>query len=353
MVGPFTVLAPTNESFEKLDPDLLQMLLQPENKAYLQEVLLYHILPGYFPSEELQAGAYETLLFGLNVEVAVDPIMFNVAGLVRPDTTACNGVIHLIDDVLIPPEPDFCDDFVFGRRRNLQDGGEACMANVLETAREDSDLSTVISLIEAADLTDVFDCAGPFTALLPENQAFESLDPAFLEILVDPANLDDLRELLLYHILPGATLSTEFTAGTTETLLVGETLDVGVSPLTFDEANVITSDIVGCNGYINKIETVLTPFPPPVPMPTEPPVIAPTPADICAQFTFERRIRILQDGGEECQDNVFEIAQADPNLQFVVSLLEIAGLEPVFGCAGAYSVCLDFKLLTLSLHSFS
>lgn len=143
--------------------------------------------------------------------------------------------------MLIPPEQDFCDAFTFDERRRLQDGGEDCDPNILETARDDPDFSTVVSLIEAAgeDLVNVFNCPGPFTANLPQNEAFDALDPAYLQSLLDPANIDDLQDLLLYHVLPGATLSTEFTAGPTETLLPGETVDVGVSPLTFDDADIV------------------------------------------------------------------------------------------------------------------
>lgn len=76
--------APTNEAFENIDPDLLDVLLQPENQEFLQEILLYHLLPGYQPSDELQEGPYETLLFGFDVNVSVDPIGFDDASVIRP-----------------------------------------------------------------------------------------------------------------------------------------------------------------------------------------------------------------------------------------------------------------------------
>jgi len=80
------VAAPTNEAFENLDPNLLDVLLQPENQEFLQEILLFHILPGYLPSAELQEGPYETLLLGFDVEVSLDPIRFNDANVIRPGT---------------------------------------------------------------------------------------------------------------------------------------------------------------------------------------------------------------------------------------------------------------------------
>lgn len=100
--GPFTVLAPSNEAIDALDKDLLDELLLPENREQLQEFLLYHILPGYQPSTELTAGPTDSLLSGEQVTVAVDPISFNGAEVVEADIMGCNGVIHVIDDVLIP-----------------------------------------------------------------------------------------------------------------------------------------------------------------------------------------------------------------------------------------------------------
>jgi len=233
------VLAPTNDSFENLDPKLLEMLLQPENQELLQEFLLYHILPGYFPSDELQEGPIESLLFGNSVEVGLDPIRFDDANVVRPDTESCNGIIHIISDVLLPEGPDICDAFTF------EGSGENSTMTFIEVARQDPDFSIVVDLIELTDLEEVFDCPGPFTALLPTNSAFEALDPEYLAFLRDPANQDESEELLLYHILPGFTPSDNFSVGPTDTLLLGETVEVGVSPLTFDGADVITPGTCG------------------------------------------------------------------------------------------------------------
>lgn len=156
----------------------------------------------------------------------------------------------------------FCSIYDFDNRRRLQDGGEDCDPNVLETARQNPDLSTVVMLIEAADLADIFDCAGPFTALLPNNAAFDNLDPDYVAFLLRPENQNELQDLLLYHILPRATMTTEFSAGATETLLQGQRVDVGVSPIMFDDSSVVTADIPACNGFIDIIDEVLMPFPP-------------------------------------------------------------------------------------------
>ena len=101
---------------------------------------------------------------------------------------------------------------------------------------------------------------GPFTALLPTDAAFADLDQGLLDELMLPENIETLRNLLLYHILPGATRTTEFTAGPTDTLFTGNQVEVSLNPLLFDSADVVTPDIVACNGYIDVIDTVLDPF---------------------------------------------------------------------------------------------
>jgi uncharacterized surface protein with fasciclin (FAS1) repeats len=102
--------------------------------------------------------------------------------------------------------------------------------------------------------------AGAFTALLPTNAAFDALDPVFLNELLLPENMETLQNFLLYHILPGATLTSEFTAGPTDTLFTGNQVEVGLDPIQFNYANVVTPDIVTCNGYIDIIDSVLNPF---------------------------------------------------------------------------------------------
>lgn len=86
------------------------------------------------------------------------------------------------------------------------------------------------------------------------------MDPEYIQELLLPENIEDLQNLLLYHILPGATLTTEFTAGPTDTLFPENQIEVGLDPTQFDNADVLTPNIVACNGYIDVIDTVLDPF---------------------------------------------------------------------------------------------
>merc|ERR1712232_632727 len=99
--GPFTVFAPTNDAFAKLPADAVAYLTAPENKEALQKVLTYHVVSGKVMSTDLSAGAVGTVE-GQSVSVSLNPVMINKANVATADVEASNGVIHVIDSVLIP-----------------------------------------------------------------------------------------------------------------------------------------------------------------------------------------------------------------------------------------------------------
>lgn len=107
--GPFTVFAPTDEAFAALPDGTLEMLLLPENQAQLQAILLYHVVPGQVMSSDLKGTVNAETLQGATVEI-VSPdgwkqrVTVNGAKVVSADVAASNGVIHVIDAVLLPPE---------------------------------------------------------------------------------------------------------------------------------------------------------------------------------------------------------------------------------------------------------
>ena len=98
--GPLTVLAPSNQSFEK-NPDLLQSLFNPRNSALVRDMLLHHFIPDYLLERDFSAGPIDSLL-GAPIEVQKNPLMFDQAGVLEADLTTCNAVVHIIDDPLIP-----------------------------------------------------------------------------------------------------------------------------------------------------------------------------------------------------------------------------------------------------------
>ena len=104
--GPFTVLAPSDAAFAKLPQDAVQDLLKPENKEVLVKILTYHVVPGRVLSTDLESGEVKSVEGG-PISVKVDPasgVQVNDATVVQPDVKASNGVIHVIDNVILPPD---------------------------------------------------------------------------------------------------------------------------------------------------------------------------------------------------------------------------------------------------------
>jgi uncharacterized surface protein with fasciclin (FAS1) repeats len=105
--GPYTVFAPTDEAFAALPEGTVEELLRPENRDKLVQVLTYHVVPGEVTSTQLSSGEVETVE-GTPVTVTVDGevVTVNDATVTQPDITASNGVIHVVDQVILPPDMD-------------------------------------------------------------------------------------------------------------------------------------------------------------------------------------------------------------------------------------------------------
>jgi uncharacterized surface protein with fasciclin (FAS1) repeats len=105
--GPYTVFAPTNEAFEALPEGTLDQLLQPENQEVLTQILAYHVLPQAVPAADVATGEVETAAgapLSITVDDASGTVMVNEAMVIQTDVEASNGVIHAIDQVLLPPD---------------------------------------------------------------------------------------------------------------------------------------------------------------------------------------------------------------------------------------------------------
>ncbi|HEX6228964.1 MAG TPA: fasciclin domain-containing protein, partial [Solirubrobacterales bacterium] len=104
--GPYTVFAPTNAAFEALGQRTLNTLLKPANKEELAEILTYHVVPGELTASELSDGQMLKTVQGgsLMVKVADGNVTVNGATVAMPDVEASNGVVHVIDEVLTPPQ---------------------------------------------------------------------------------------------------------------------------------------------------------------------------------------------------------------------------------------------------------
>jgi uncharacterized surface protein with fasciclin (FAS1) repeats len=111
--GPFTVFAPTNDAFDKVPAKVLTALLEPANQDKLQQLLKYHVVSGAVTSGDLKNGEEVATLEGSDVAVKIETgddgkttVMINDATVVSPDVMASNGVVHVIDAVLIPSALD-------------------------------------------------------------------------------------------------------------------------------------------------------------------------------------------------------------------------------------------------------
>jgi len=103
--GPFTVFAPTNEAFAKLPAGTVENLLKPENKAQLVKILTYHVVPGKVMSKDLKNGQMAKTVEGSSIKVTLmnGKVMINNANVTAADIVADNGVVHVIDTVIMPP----------------------------------------------------------------------------------------------------------------------------------------------------------------------------------------------------------------------------------------------------------
>jgi uncharacterized surface protein with fasciclin (FAS1) repeats len=103
--GPYTVFAPTNDAFAALPAGTVDHLLKPENKAQLVSVLTYHVVPGIVKSTDLSDGQMATTVQGSDIAVKINKngVMINQAKVTTADIMASNGVVHVIDQVILPP----------------------------------------------------------------------------------------------------------------------------------------------------------------------------------------------------------------------------------------------------------
>jgi len=239
--GPFTVFAPTDAAFSAF-PDLVtQLLVDPTGD--LASVLLYHVVSGQALSTGLTDGQVITTLLGQDITVTINMngVMINNANVIVADILADNGVVHVIDALLIPdlnPVPTTVVDIVVN----------SPVHNTLEAA------------VIAAELADDLSGAGPFTVFAPTDAAFSSLPAGTVEtLLTDPTGT--LAQILLYHVVSGQALSADLSNGQTITTLFGEdiTVSIGMNGVMINNATVVVADILADNGVVHVIDAVLLP----------------------------------------------------------------------------------------------
>lgn len=104
--GPYTIFAPTDEAFAALPEDTRQELLLPENRELLRDVLTYHVVPGQLTADQLASSEIQSLEgtpLTITVDQASNAVQVNNASVTQPDLLASNGVVHVVDQIILPP----------------------------------------------------------------------------------------------------------------------------------------------------------------------------------------------------------------------------------------------------------
>ena len=267
--GPFTVFAPTDDAFAALPEGLVDALLLPENEAALTAVLTYHVLGAEVPSSDVAAGDVETLQ-GESITIAVEDgtVMVNDATVTAVDVEASNGVIHVIDTVLVPPSIDATALLVADAMEEdamedeaMEDEAMEEEGTIVDVAVGAGTFDTLVAAVTAADLAETLSGEGPFTVFAPTDDAFAALPEGLVDALLLPENKDALTAVLTYHVLGAEVPSSDVAAGDVETLQ-GESITIAVGDdgaVMVNEATVIAVDVEASNGVIHVIDAVLVP----------------------------------------------------------------------------------------------
>ncbi len=278
--GPFTVFAPTNDAFAVLlnaldDYDSLEDFDDEEDLEILEIILKYHVVAGVAAraadlsdEQEIESVLGENVTIGLDGGVFVEDATDTPAQVIIPDVEASNGVVHVVDKVLLPQVIiDALND-----DSEDEDEDEEELGTLVELVVETESLSVLEAAVIKAGLADTLNGDGPFTVFAPTDDAFVAL----LDILGDDYHsLDDfdteaelmlLTDILLYHVIPAQVLEEDLAPGTVGTALADNSLEIIASGDTFVigdasgvNANITGTDFLASNGVAHTIDKVLLP----------------------------------------------------------------------------------------------
>jgi len=238
--GPFTVFAPTDEAFAKVPKETLEMLLKPENKDKLKAVLTYHVVPGKVMAKDVLGVKGAKSLNGQRIDVKVDggKVMVDGAQVVTTDIACTNGVIHVIDSVILPS-----DD------------------KIPAVATKAGKFNTLLAAAKAAGLVDALSGDKPLTVFAPTDEAFGKLPKDTIDSLLKPENKDKLKAILLYHVVDGRVYSEDAVAAKSATTLKGSKVEISVKDggAYVNSAKILGTDVDASNGVIHIIDSVILP----------------------------------------------------------------------------------------------
>jgi transforming growth factor-beta-induced protein len=175
----------------------------------------------------------------LPITVMVDgnKVMVNDAQVILTDIETSNGVIHVIDSVLLPP------------------------TDIVDTAVADGRFTTLAAALEAAGLIETLKGEGPFTVFAPTDEAFAKLPAGTVESLLLPENLAQLTQILTYHVVSGEVTSEEVVSLNSADTVAGLPVSIQVrdGKVFINDAQVVIADIFTANGVIHVIDSVILP----------------------------------------------------------------------------------------------
>lgn len=234
--GPFTVFAPTDDAFGEL-PSMEQERLMSDQEN-LSEVLRYHVVAGDITNESLTNGMALTTLEGRDLTVVMNETGTYVNDAkVTKDIDSINGMVYSLDAVMKP-------------------------RTLVQTVENDTELSMLLEALDRTNLTDELNASGPFTLFAPTDAAFED-NEMVSELLQrnDTASMDELRELLLYHVVPAKVVAGNGTMNQTLEALSGQRLvyKIDGENVSINNNEVVESNIIATNGVIYTLDTMLTP----------------------------------------------------------------------------------------------
>lgn len=236
--GPFTVFAPTDEAFARVPDETLDALLEKENLPLLESLLTYHIVAGDLRAKHVAKLSHGTTLNGQRVAFAAEKSVLSVDGVevAITDIECANGVIHVIESVLMPESK-----------------------SLVGVATGAGTFVTFLAAVEAAGLTELLDQKGPFTLLVPTDEAFAALPEGTLETLMKPENKKKLVALLELHVIDGRVYADQAAKLEKAPTLHGAELSVEFTEESarIGNAEVIDMDVQASNGVLHVIDAVL------------------------------------------------------------------------------------------------
>jgi uncharacterized surface protein with fasciclin (FAS1) repeats len=238
--GPFTVFAPTDDAFGKLPDGTVEALLA--DIPTLKNILLYHVVPGKVMASDVVSLDKAGTVLGEDVKIKTmdNSVMINDAQVVITDIEATNGVIHVIDTVILPPERT---------------------ASIVDIAVEDGRFETLVAALGAADLVETLMGEGPFTVFAPTDEAFAKLPEGTVENLLKPENKEKLQAVLTYHVVAGKYKAADVVGMNSAKTVNGKSFSITKSDgsVMIDNARIIQTDVMASNGVIHVIDEVILP----------------------------------------------------------------------------------------------